>query len=147
MPTATTKVLIRAPQAPERLAAARMTGRYLMTMQPDAHREVSAKLNKAGLKPAPPLPRAAMSAKPMPDGTCQILRNVGVVLVDPKPEQEDTLHRLAAQERAVVALIVQVIICAAGEMPWMRLPESYSSKSVPCLQFQPRRPRPRPLGV
>src|SRR5262245_3844493 len=112
MPTATTKVLIRAPQAPERLAAARMTGRYLMTMQPDAHREISTRLNKVGIKSAPPLPRAAMSAKPMPDGTCQILRNVGVVLVDPKPEQEDTLHSLAAQERAVVALEPERIVRA-----------------------------------
>jgi hypothetical protein len=47
---ATTKVLIRAPQAPERLAAARMTGRYLVTIEPDAHREISARLNKVGIK-------------------------------------------------------------------------------------------------
>ena len=103
---AITKILIRAPQAPERLAAARMTGRYLVTLQPgrDAHNEITAKLNKAGFKGANLLPRTATSAKPLPDGSHIALRNVGLALVDPKPEQEDTLHRLAAQERAVIAL-------------------------------------------
>ena len=82
---AITKGLIRAPQAPERLAAARMTGRYLVTIEPDAHREISARLNKVGIKSAPPLPRVATSAKPLADGSHLTLRKVGVALVDPKP--------------------------------------------------------------
>jgi subtilisin len=109
---ATTKVLIRAPQAPERLAAARMTGRYLVTIQPDAHREISARLNKVGIKSAPPLPRVATSAKPLADGSHLTLRKVGVALVDPKPDQEDALHRFAAQERAVIALEPERIVRA-----------------------------------
>jgi hypothetical protein len=100
----TTKILIRAPQAPERRAASLMTGRYLMTIEPDAHRDMTAKLSRAGFKAAPALPRIATSAKPLPDGSHLSLPNVGVALVDPKPEQEDVLHRMAAQERAVRAL-------------------------------------------
>ena len=121
---ATTKVLIRAPQAPERRAAARMTGRYLVTIEPGAPREISTRLNKVGIKPAPPLPRAATSAKPLPNGSHLILRNVGVVLIDPKPEQEDALHRFAAQERAVIALEPERIVRAArdGAAKTMRFP-------------------------
>jgi hypothetical protein len=110
MPTA--KVLIRAPQAPERRAAARMTGRYLVTIEPGAHREMSARLSKVGFKSAPPLPRAARAANPLPDGSQLTLRNVGVALVDPKPEQEDALHSFAAQERAVIALEPERIVRA-----------------------------------
>src|SRR5262245_7262219 len=109
---ATTKVLIRAQQAPEPLAAARMTGRYLVTIEPDAHLEISTRLNRVGLKSASPLPRVATSAKPLPDGTHLTLRNVGVALVDPKPDQEDALQRLAAQERAVIALEPERIVRA-----------------------------------
>jgi hypothetical protein len=74
----TPKMLIRAPQAPERRAAARMTGRYLITFEPEAHREISTRLNKVGLKSAPPLPRVATSAKPMPDGS-QLTREMSVL--------------------------------------------------------------------
>ena len=108
----TSKMLIRAPQAPERRAAARMTGRYLMTFEPEAHREISTKLNKVRLKSAPPLPRVATSAKPLPDGSQLTLRNVSVALVDPKPDQEDALHRFAAQERAVIGLEPERIVRA-----------------------------------
>ena len=101
---ATNKILIRAPQAPERRAAARMTGRYLMTVEPGAHQEMTTKLNKAGLTQAKPLPRGAMSAKALPNGSQLPLRHVGVSLVDPKPEQEDKLHAMAAAERGVIAL-------------------------------------------
>jgi subtilisin family serine protease len=100
----TTKVLIRAPEAAERRVAERMTGRYLMTVEPDSHQEITAKLTKTGFKAATPLPATAKLAKAMPDGTHLPLRNVGISLVDPKPDQEDALHRFAAQERAVVAL-------------------------------------------
>jgi subtilisin family serine protease len=87
-----------------------MTGRYLMTLQPDAHQEVAAKLNKAGFKAATPLPKGATSANPLPDGTHLQLRHVDVSLVDPKPNQEDLLHSLAAQERAIVALEPERIV-------------------------------------
>jgi len=99
---AATKVLIRAPQAPERRAAARMTGRYLVTIEP-APRNIN-EAEQGRTQVGPPLPRVATSAKPLPDGSHLTLRNVGVALVDPKPEQEDALHRFAAQERAVIAL-------------------------------------------
>jgi hypothetical protein len=154
---ATTKVLIRAPQAPERRAAARMTGRYLVTIEPDAHREISTRLNRIGLKAASPLPRVATSAKPLPDGSQLTLRNVGVALVDPKPDQEDALHRFAAQERAVIALeperIVRAVevdrasdLYAAGATQWMRLRESCLRNSVPWLLFRAKRPCRAPPG-
>jgi len=101
---AMTKVLIRVSQAPERRASANMTGRYLMTMQPEAHNEISGKLSKAGFKAAAPLPRIAMAANALPRGSQLGLRHIGVSLIDPNPEQEDTLHNLAAQERGVIAL-------------------------------------------
>ena len=154
---ATTKVLIRAPQAPERRAAARMTGRYLVTIEPGAPREISTRLNKVGIKPAPPLPRAATSAKPLPNGSHLILRNVGVVLIDPKPEQEDALHRFAAQERAVMPWNLNVssvrsksialaIIYAAGATQWMRLRENCLRNSVLRLLFRAKRPCRAPPG-
>src|SRR5215471_3271040 len=109
---ATTKVLIRAPQAPERRAAARMTGRYLITIEPSAHQHITARLSKAGFKAASPLPRGAMSASALPDGSHLNLKNIGIALVDPTPEQEDTLHSIAANERAVLALEPERIVRA-----------------------------------
>ena len=53
------KVLIRALREPERRTAALMTGRYLMTVHPDAHDEVSAKLDETGIKQAKPIPHGA----------------------------------------------------------------------------------------
>ncbi|HMF25366.1 MAG TPA: S8 family serine peptidase [Pseudolabrys sp.] len=110
----TNKVLIRAPEAPERRAAASMTGRYLLTFEPRAQREISAKLNRAGFKAATPLPRGAMSAKALPDGSHLGLRHVGIALVDPKPRQEDALQSMAAQERAILALEPERIVRAVA---------------------------------
>jgi len=101
---AVSKVLIRAPVSPERRAAARMTGRYLVTLQPDAHKEITAKLNRMGLKAATPLPRGANSANPLPDGSHLSLPRIGISLVDPKDNQEDALHQMAAQESGVIAI-------------------------------------------
>jgi subtilisin family serine protease len=111
---AISKVLIRAPEATERRAAALMTGRYLLTLEPRAHQEISAKLNKAGFKAMTPLPRGAMSAKALPDGSHLGLRHVGVTLVDPKPHQEDALHSMAAQERGILALEPERIVRAVA---------------------------------
>ena len=66
---AVSKILIRAPASPERRAAARMTGRYLITLQDDAQKHISTRLDKMGMKAAPPLPRMAMSANPLPQGS------------------------------------------------------------------------------
>ena len=102
--TTTVKTLIRAPQSPERLAAARMTGRYLVTLQPDGKHDVSDKLNKIGIKTATPLPHLAATAKPMADGAHILLKGLNIALVDPSPEQEDAFHNLAAREQAVIAV-------------------------------------------
>lgn len=109
---AISKVLIRAPASPERRAAARMTGRYLLTTQLDAHKEIAAKLNKMGLKAATPLPRAAGAAKPLPDGSHLSLQHIGISLVDPKDNQEDALHQMAAQESSVIAIEPERIVRA-----------------------------------
>jgi subtilisin family serine protease len=109
---AISKILIRAPESPERRAAARMTGRYLITTQLDAHKEISAKLNKMGMKAATPLPRAAIAAKPLPSGSHLTLQHIGVALVDPKPNQEDSLHQMAAQESGVLAIEPERIVRA-----------------------------------
>lgn len=117
---AISKILIRVPEAPERRVAARMTGRYLMTMQPSAHQEISAKLNRAGFKTATPLPRLAMAAKPLPDGTQLGLKNIGVSLVAPTPQQEDSLHRMAEREGAVIGLEPERIVRAVDSNDYIR---------------------------
>src|SRR6516165_2997843 len=154
---ATTKVLIRAPQAPERLAAARMTGRYLVTIEPDAHREISARLNKVGIKSAPPLPRLATSAKPLADGSHLTLRKVGVALVDPNLNRRTRF--IASQHRSAPLLpwslsvssgrsksIALAIIYAAGATQWTRLRESCLRNGVPQLPFRARRRYRAPPG-
>jgi hypothetical protein len=108
-----TKILTRMPDAPERRAALRMTGRYLITIEDGAHSEVSAKLSKAGFKAAPPLPAKATAAKAMPAGAHISLPNIGVALVDPAG-RDDKLHSLAAEERAIIALEPERIVRAVG---------------------------------
>lgn len=110
------KVLLRAPAEPERRAAAFMTGRYLMTIHPDAHDEISAKLDETGIKQALPIPHAA-AAKPLPDGMFIPLKGIGVSLVDPTEAQEDKLHGLAAREDGVLALEPERIARAVGGTP------------------------------
>src|SRR6201988_356637 len=109
---AESKILMRAPASPERRAAARMTGRYLVTLQDGSQKEIASKLEKMGLKAAPPLPRVAMAANPLPAGSHLPLTHVGVSLVDPKPNQEDSLHQMAANERGVVAIEPERIVRA-----------------------------------
>src|SRR5271154_1162390 len=113
---ANAKILIRAPESPERRAAARMTGRYLMTVQSDAHDEISAQLNKAGMMAAKPLPRIAGAAKPFPDGTHLALKHIGVSLIDPTPQQEDMLQSMAARDSGVIALEPERMVRAVESM-------------------------------
>jgi subtilisin family serine protease len=126
------KVLIRAPQEPERRTAALMTGRYLMTVHPDAHDEVSAKLDETGIKQAVPLPQAA-AAKPLPDGMFIPLKDIGVSLVDPTDAQEDELHSLAEREDGVLALEPERIVRAVGNTQdyvrgWRDAVDAFSGK-------------------
>ena len=109
---AVSKILIRAPASPERRAAARMTGRYLVTLHSDAQRHISTKLDKMGMKAATPLPKMAVSAKPLPPGSHLPLSKLGVTLVDLKPNQEDGLHQMAASESGVLAIEPERIVRA-----------------------------------
>jgi subtilisin family serine protease len=97
------KTLVRVPVDRERRAAARMTGRYLMTFRPDAHSDISDKMTTLGIgaASAPPPDKAA---RPLPLGNRILLPRIGVTVVDPTPEQEEGLHTMAAQEAAVVGL-------------------------------------------
>ena len=130
---AISKILMRVPASPERRAAACMTGRYLVTMHPDASKDISAKLNKMGLKAAAPLPRIAASAKPMPSGSHLALPKIGISLVDPKPNQEDPLHQMAAQENGVIAIEPERIVRAVDAQDdylrgWRDAVEALSAK-------------------
>ena len=108
------KILMRVPQERERRTAARMTGRYLITLQKDAHKEVSTKLAATGFKPCPGLPKiASAGAKPMPRGSQMMLPNIGVAVVDPGPDQEEALHKLAADEGAITAVEPERIVQAS----------------------------------
>src|SRR6266852_543975 len=111
---AVTKILVRAPQEHERRAALRMTGRYLVTYQKDAHQEVSGRLSAAGFSAANPLGPSAKSAKPLPRGGHLGLPNIGVSVVDPLPDQEDSLHSLAASDDAIKAMEPERIVGAVS---------------------------------
>jgi subtilisin len=105
-----TKTIVRVPRERERRAAGRMTGRYLVTIQKDAHQHVSDELAKKGFQVPPPLAKGAAVAKTMPRSGQIVLPNVGVAVVDPSPEQEDALHKLAAEEGAILALEPERIV-------------------------------------
>lgn len=107
-----TKVLIRAPEGSERRAAARLTGRYLMSFTPEAHDTVTAKLEAAGLPNAKTKAMGAETAKPLPHGSHYTLPLLGVAVVDPHAAQEDALHSMAAQEDAVHALVPERVVRA-----------------------------------
>jgi subtilisin family serine protease len=110
-----TKVLIRAPQDRERRAAARMTGRYLLTIQQGAQEDVTAKLAETGLRAATPVQHAAASAHPLPRGEHLMLSHLGIAVIDAAPDQENALHTMAAQHDAVMALEPERIVRAVGQ--------------------------------
>lgn len=104
------KIHLRVAPGRERRAAARMTGRYLMTMDEEAGPEITAKLIESGFRAATPLPRNAAVAHSVPRGHHMALPNVGVAVVDPAPDQEEALHRLVEQEDAIKALEPERIV-------------------------------------
>jgi subtilisin family serine protease len=109
------KILMRVPQSRERRAAARMTGRYLMTLSEGGHQEITAKLTEAGFRAATPLSRDATRAHSVPRGHQMVLPNASVAIVDPAPEQEETLFRLTEQEQAVDRLEPERIVRAVEQ--------------------------------
>jgi subtilisin family serine protease len=99
------KTLIRVPADRERRAAARMTGRYLMTLRPEAHPEIVNALTTIGIAAATPIPAGAQTARALPIGHHILFPHVGIAVVDPTPgQQEDELHAMAAQDASVFAL-------------------------------------------
>src|SRR6266567_3075848 len=101
----TVKTLIRVPADRERRAAARMTGRYLMTLRPEAHSEVGKALTSIGIAAATPIPTGANVAHALPIGHHIVLPRVGVAVIDPTPgQQENDLHAMADRETNVLAL-------------------------------------------
>src|SRR2546421_11968420 len=110
----TSKILMRVPQVRERRAAAGMTGRYLMTVQDQAHGEVSTRLIAAGFPAATPVPNAAATARALPRGHHIALPHVGVAVIDPTAELEDALHQFAAGDQGVIALEPERVVRAIG---------------------------------
>jgi subtilisin len=111
-----TKIIMTVPQSRERRAAARMTGRYLMTMDERAGSEITAKLTDKGFGAATPLSRDASVAHSIQPGHQMALSNVGVAVVDPTPDQAETLHQFAAQEDGVIALEPERIVRAVQQI-------------------------------
>lgn len=101
---ATSKILTLAPQDRERRAALRMTGRYIITYKKEARQTLAAKLAETGFSAAPPIPHGAKAVNALPSGEYISLNNIGVALVDPTHEQHESLHLMAAQEDAVLAM-------------------------------------------
>lgn len=98
------KTLMRVPQDRERRAAMRLTGRYILTVEPLAHPEITAKLESMGVSSAKSAEKGAASVKPLPRGHCIHLPRLGVSIIDPDEAQEDSLQALAAENAAVIAL-------------------------------------------
>jgi subtilisin len=113
-----TKMLMRLPEDRERRAALRMTGRYLLTTEKGAHQEIADKLSSSGFGAGVPIPPGVNVARALARGDQLMLPHVGVAVVDPRPEQEDELHRLASQEEGVVALEPERIVRAVGGDRW-----------------------------
>lgn len=98
------KRIIVAPEERERRAAGRYTGRYLLTTQPQTHQEVSTQLSIMGVEPATLSAQGVTPVHALPPGRHITLGELGVVLVDPKPEQRDELLKMASDSPAVTAL-------------------------------------------
>lgn len=137
----TTKVLARMPREPERRAAARMTGRYLVTMQKDAHVEVAQRLDGLKLSSAVALAKNARSARPLPSSAYLLLPQVGIGIVDALPEQEDHLFKTAAESGAITALEPERIVRAIGSQDlqpylqgWRDATEALGSRLVTRMQ-------------
>lgn len=82
-----------------------MTGRYLVTLRPGAHSEISNALTRIGIAAAIPIPTGALLTRELPIGHHILLPHVGIAVVDPTPgQQEDELHGMAAREVDVFAL-------------------------------------------
>jgi subtilisin family serine protease len=82
-----------------------MTGRYLMTLRPETHKEIASALASIGIAAATPIATGAQTARAMPIGHHIVFPRVGVAVIDPTPgQQEDELHAMAAREANVFAL-------------------------------------------
>src|SRR5215469_13471519 len=110
----TVKTLTRLPQDRERRASARMTGRYLMTIDRDAHQHISSRLASINLVAATAPSSHAVATRALPSNNYMMLPKIGVGVVDIPPDQGDALYRMAAEENAVFALEPERIVRAVG---------------------------------
>jgi subtilisin len=114
---ASNKVLLRAPQSPERLASSNMTGRYLVTYRKGASDHITTKLQEIGISAARPIPLGESTVKALPDSSQINLQRLGVALVDPTPEQEDAFHNMGATEDSILAIEPERICRAVNPYP------------------------------
>jgi subtilisin len=104
------KTVIRAPAGTEGRASARYTGRYLLSYAPQAGEAMSATLQQYGFPRATPLPPRAQRANALPHGQHYIIPTLGVAVVDPRSDQEDTLLRLAHTNSAILSLVPERVV-------------------------------------
>lgn len=98
------KSITTAPEERERRAAGRYTGRYLVTTERGGHGEVSSRLNGMGVQSDSLVSQGLAPVHALPQGRHITLDRLGVVLVDPLPEQREALLSMAAETDAVIAL-------------------------------------------
>ena len=98
------KTITVAPEERERRAAGRYTGRYLLTTRVEEHQDVSAQLSGMGVASATLDAQGVTPVQALPPGRHITLGELGVVLVDPLPEQRDDLLKMASDSDAVTAL-------------------------------------------
>lgn len=108
------KTIVFVPGSPERRAARRLSGRYIVTFEQGAHPQVSTGLLAANFRAATALAKDAKTAKPLPRGHFLLLEHAGIGVVDPLPGQEADLHALAQSENAIVALEPERIVRAVN---------------------------------
>ena len=130
------KTILSVPAEPERRAALRYTGRYLMTYASGSHDSVRQSLSEMGAAPATPLPIEAQSARPLASGHFILMPNIAVAVVDPaNAAHEGQIQAMAAQDDQVLALEPERIVSAVGIEPvgtylqgWLDAIQALSSK-------------------
>ena len=112
------KRIARVPAERERRSAERYTGRYLMTFEPGQTSQVVSDLSQQGIQPAKPVSSSAAVAKSLPRGHHLLFPNIGVALIDPLAEHEDSLIQIASSQPAISALEPERLNRGFQEQVW-----------------------------
>lgn len=111
------KTIITMPEGSERRAAARLTGRYLMSYVPQSHARITMKLSSAGFAPARAVSVESSGVHPLPHGAHMAMESIGVAVIDPTSASMAALEAFAAQDADVTAMVPERIVHAIDAVP------------------------------